>query len=194
MRLCHLCHSPGFISRKSENETAFLHPSKTQTSWEADKECYSHKHNGIWCSADCYLALCQKGAIFLDRFLLNQNKTNSKTVVLRIDLMIKPVCRSQNQVFLHALVYIHPSGQNSELCTASLFSCWHTDLIHQWTHTYTHAYFLCYPVLLSSVLSNIFWNVLSLCLCCSLFIPIRTEDPQWAHWTQDELLFRILWS
>lgn len=28
IRLCHPCHSPGFISRKSGNETAFLPPSR----------------------------------------------------------------------------------------------------------------------------------------------------------------------
>lgn len=42
IRLCHPCHSPGFINRKSGNETAFLPPSGTQAGWTADKEGHSH--------------------------------------------------------------------------------------------------------------------------------------------------------
>lgn len=59
IRLCHPCHSPGFISRKSGNETAFLPPSGTQTGRIADKEGHSHRWDVIWHCADCYLTLCQ---------------------------------------------------------------------------------------------------------------------------------------
>lgn len=59
IRLCHPCHSPGFISRKSGNETAFLPPSGTQTGCETDKEGHSQRWNVIWHCADCYLPLCQ---------------------------------------------------------------------------------------------------------------------------------------
>lgn len=57
IRLCHPCHSPGFISRKSGNETAFLPPSGAQTVWTADKEGHSHRWDVIWHYADCCLTL-----------------------------------------------------------------------------------------------------------------------------------------
>lgn len=47
IKLCHPCHSPGFISRKSGNEMAFLHPFGPQTGREADKESHSHGGNAI---------------------------------------------------------------------------------------------------------------------------------------------------
>lgn len=66
IRLCHPCHSPGFISRKSGNETAFLPPSGTHTGRAADKEGHSHRWDVIWHCARLRSHTLSKDIIFRD--------------------------------------------------------------------------------------------------------------------------------